>query len=63
MVNPATHVGTAGNTTIDAIQADNTYRTTIYVPAAYRAPGGVGTLNAKVGKATVFVKQADGVAA
>jgi hypothetical protein len=60
VVNPATHVGSNGNTTIDAIQADNTYRTTVYVPAGYRAPGGLGALNAKVGKATVFVKQPDG---
>ena len=60
VVNPATHVGSNGNTTIQAIQADNTYRTTVYVPAGYRAPGGLGAPNAKVGKATVFLKQPDG---
>ena len=60
VINPATHVGSNGNTTIDAIQPDNTYRTTVYVPAGYRAPGGLGAPNAKVGKATVFVRQPDG---
>jgi hypothetical protein len=60
VINPATHVGSNGNTTIEAIQAGNTYRTTVYVPAGYRAPGGLGAPNAKVGKATVFVTQPDG---
>ena len=58
--NPANNVGTNANTTISAILAPSTYRTTIYVPAGYRAPGGLGAVGNNVGKAQVFVKQADG---
>jgi hypothetical protein len=58
--NPANRVGTAGNTNISAILAPNTYRTTVYVPAGYRATGGLGAVGNNVGKAHVYVKQADG---
>lgn len=58
--NPATNVGTNANTTITTIQAPNTYRTTVYVPAGYRAPGGLGAVGNNVGKAQVYVKKADG---
>jgi len=58
--NPASNVGTNANTTISAILGPSTYRTTIYVPAGYRAPGGLGAVGNNVGKAQVFVKQADG---
>lgn len=58
--NPATNVGAAASTTITSIQAPNTYRTTIYIPAGYRAAGGLGAVGNNVGKAQVYAKQADG---
>lgn len=58
--NPATNVGVAASTTITSIQAPNTYRTTIYVPAGYRASGGLGAVGNNVGKAVIFAKQANG---
>ncbi len=60
VANPATNVGRAGNTSIIAIQAPSTYRTTVYVPAGYRAAGGLGAVGNNVGKAQIFLKQADG---
>lgn len=58
--NPATNVGANANTSISTIQAPNTYHTTVYVPAGYRAAGGLGAVGNNVGKAEVYVKQADG---
>lgn len=58
--NPATNVGQNPAIALTSILAPSTYRTTIYVPAGYRAPGGVGAVGNNVGKAQVFVKQADG---
>lgn len=58
--NPATNVGTAATTTISSILAPNTYRTTIYVPAGYRAAGGLGAVGNNVGKAQVYAKLANG---
>ncbi|HEY6961819.1 MAG TPA: hypothetical protein VI408_08045 [Gaiellaceae bacterium] len=58
--NPATNVGQNPAIALSNILAPNTYRTTIYVPAGYRAPGGVGAVGNNVGKAQVYVKQADG---
>lgn len=58
--NPATNVGAAASTTLTSIQAPNTFRTTIYVPAGYRAGGGLGQVGNNVGKAQVYAKQADG---
>lgn len=58
--NPANNVGANANTTISALLAPSTYRTTIYVPAGYRAPGGLGAVGNNVGKAQVYVRQADG---
>lgn len=57
---PAANVGKAGNVSIVTIQAPDTYRTTVYVPAGYRATGGLGAIGNNVGKATVFLKQSDG---
>jgi hypothetical protein len=57
---PVTNVGAASSVHLTSILAPNTYRTTIYVPAGYRAPGDVGTIGNNVGKAHVFVMQADG---
>ena len=57
---PVTNVGAASSIHLTSILAPNTYRTTIYVPAGYRAPGDVGTIGHDVGKAHVFVTQADG---
>jgi hypothetical protein len=57
---PVTNVGAASSIHLTSILAPNTYRTTIYVPAGYRAPGDVGTIGRDVGKAHVFVTQADG---
>jgi hypothetical protein len=58
--NPATNVGQNPAVSLSTILAPNTYRTTIYVPAGYRAPGGVGAIGNNVGKAHVYVTQADG---
>ena len=57
---PVTNVGAASSIHVASILAPNTYRTTIYVPAGYRAPGDVGTVGNNVGKGHVFVTQADG---
>jgi hypothetical protein len=58
--NPLTNVDANSSIHLASILAPNTYRTTIYVPAGYRAPGGVGAVGNDVGKAHVFVTQADG---
>lgn len=58
--NPGTHVGANSSIHLTSILAPNTFRTTIYVPAGYRAPGDVGAVGNSVGKAHVFVKQPDG---
>jgi len=58
--NPDLNVGANGAIHLTAIQAPNTYRTTIYVPAGYRAPGGLGAVGNNVGKAQVFATQPDG---
>jgi hypothetical protein len=57
---PVTNVGASSTIHLTSILAPGTYRTTVYVPAGYRAPGGVGTIGNNVGKAHVFVTQADG---
>lgn len=57
---PVTNVGASSTIHLTSILAPGTYRTTIYVPAGYRAPGDVGTIGNNVGKAHVFVTQADG---
>jgi hypothetical protein len=57
---PVTNVGAASSVHLTSILAPNTYRTTVYVPAGYRAPGGVGTVGENVGKAHVFVRTGDG---
>ncbi len=58
--NPAVNVGSNANTTLTTIQAPGTFRTTVYVPAGYRAPGGFGATGNNVGTAQVFVTKADG---
>jgi hypothetical protein len=58
--NPDLNVGANGAIHLTAIPAPNTFRTTIYVPAGYRAPGGLGAVGNDVGKAQVFATQADG---
>jgi hypothetical protein len=58
--NPATNVGQNPAVSLSTILAPNTYRTTVYVPAGYRAPGGVGAVGNNVGTAQVYVTQADG---
>jgi len=58
--NPANNVGTNANTTISALLAPNTFRTTIYIPAGYRAPGGLGQIGNNVGKAQVFARTSTG---
>lgn len=58
--NPDLNVGANGAIHLTAIPAPNTVRTTIYVPAGYRAPGGLGAVGNNVGKAQVFARQADG---
>jgi hypothetical protein len=55
-----TNVGANGGVTIHAIQAPNTYRTTVYVPEGYRAPGGLGKVGNQVGTVTLFAQEADG---
>jgi hypothetical protein len=60
VVNPANRTNALGQTTLVSISAPGTYRTTVYVPLGYRAPGGLGTLGKEFGKATVYVGQADG---
>lgn len=62
VVNPANRVGALGGTTILAIQAPNTYRTTVYVPQGYRPVGGIGSIKPgkQFGTATVYVAQQDG---
>ncbi len=60
VVNKALRVNSAAGVTINTIQPANTYRTTVYVPAGYRAPGGVGKIGNKVGKVTVFATRSDG---
>jgi hypothetical protein len=58
--NPTLNVGTNGAIHVVSIPAPNTVRTTIYVPAGYRAPGGLGAVGNNVGKAQVFATQPDG---
>lgn len=58
--NPANNVGTAGQISLTNVLAPNTFRTTIYVPAGYRAPGDVGAIGNNVGKAQVYVRTASG---
>jgi hypothetical protein len=58
--NPVTNVAASSSIHLASILAPGTYRTTIYVPAGYRAPGDVGTIGNNVGKGHVFVTQADG---
>jgi hypothetical protein len=60
VASPVTNVGAASSIHLTSILAPNTYRTTVYVPAGYRAPGGVGTVGQNVGKAHVFVRDGDG---
>lgn len=60
VASPALNVGAATSIHLTSILAPDAYRTTIYVPAGYRAPGGVGTIGNNVGKAHVFVSQSDG---
>jgi hypothetical protein len=60
VTSPVTNVGAATRVHLTSILAPNTYRTTIYVPAGYRAPGDVGTVGNNVGKAQVFLKDSDG---
>jgi hypothetical protein len=57
---PVTHVGSSSSIHLTSILAPGTYRTTIYVPAGYRAPGDVGTIGNNVGQAHVVVTPADG---
>jgi hypothetical protein len=57
---PVTNVAASSSIHVTSVLAPGTYRTTIYVPAGYRAPGDVGTIGNNVGKAHVFVTQADG---
>jgi hypothetical protein len=57
---PVTNVGASSSIHLAAMLAPGTYRTTIYVPAGYRAPGDVGTIGNNVGTAQVYVTQADG---
>ncbi|HVW88456.1 MAG TPA: hypothetical protein VHC01_03245 [Gaiellaceae bacterium] len=58
--NPDLNVGANGAIHLSAIPAPNTFRTTIYAPAGYRAPGDLGAVGNNVGKAQVFATQADG---
>lgn len=58
--NPDLNVGANGAVHLVSISAPNTFRTTIYVPAGYRAPGGLGAVGNSVGKATVFATNPDG---
>jgi len=60
VTSPVMRSGAASAPTITTIQAPNTYRTTVYVPAGYRAAGGLGAVGAMVGKATIFVNDSDG---
>lgn len=60
VVNPMTRAGSLGGITIHAVQAPNTYKTIVYVPAGYRAAGGLGAVGNTVGKATVFFSEGDG---
>lgn len=57
---PAIHAGVATSVQLVAIPAPNAYRTTVYVPAGYRAPGGFGAVGNNVGKAHVDVVESDG---
>ena len=57
---PAVNVGTNGAIHVVSIPAPNTFRTTIYIPAGYRAPGGLGAVGNNVGKAQVFATRPDG---
>ncbi len=54
VVNENVHSGVASGPSIVTMLPANTYRTTVYVPAGYVAPGGVGKIGNSVGKATVF---------
>src|SRR4051812_27035551 len=58
--NPATNVGQNPRVSLSTMLALGTFRTTVYVPAGYRAPGDVGAVGNNVGTANVYVKQADG---
>lgn len=58
--NPDLNVGANGAIHLVSIEAPGTFRTTIYVPAGYRAPGGLGAVGNQVGKAEVYATQADG---
>lgn len=57
---PVTNVGASSSIHVASILAPGTYRTTLYVPAGYRAPGDVGTIGNNVGTAHVYETQADG---
>jgi hypothetical protein len=57
---PLTNVGASSSIHLTSILAPDTYRTTLYVPAGYRAPGDVGTVGENVGKAHVFLRSGDG---